>query len=95
MAHYFCIATGLADFTPTSQDYHSAETESDFHEILKTASEAWQAELDGEEFYSYEFRMPREGESNYSQRLLIAAGEDYVLDVIGMTAEEFERESGE
>lgn len=59
MAHYFCIAIGMADCTPNSQDYHTAETESEFREIVKSASDDW------------------------------------VLDVIGMTAEEFERESGE
>lgn len=103
MTHYFCIATGTADFSPTSQDYHTVETESEFREIVKSACDEWASEYAerptdetrGDEYYRHEFRMPRAGEDNYSQRLMIGASDDWVLDVIGMTAEEFERESGE
>lgn len=99
MAYYFCISEGMADFTPTTQDYHSAENETEFREIIKSACEQWERNLPepdetrGDEFYCYEFRMPRDGENNYSQRLRIYASEDFVLDVTGMTKEEFEREN--
>ena len=101
MAHYFCISEGMADFTPTTQNYYSAENETEFREIIKSACEAWENNLPdadesrGDEFYAYEFRMPREGENNYSQRLRIAASDDFVLDVIGMTESDYQREMGE
>lgn len=101
MAHYFCIAEGMADFSPTTQEFYAAETESEFREIVKAACEAWENNLPdadetrGDEFYAYEFRMPREGENNYSQRLRIAASDDFVLDVIGMTESDYQREMGD
>lgn len=99
MTHYFCIATGQADFLPTSQDYHSAADETEMRAIVAAACEQWEKEMPeaddtrGDEFYSHEFRMPREGENNWSQRLRIDASSDYVLDVIGMTADEYAREA--
>lgn len=98
MTHYFCISSGMADFTPSTQDFYSAETDAEFQEIVKTACDQWERNLPepdetrGDEFYCHEFRMPREGENNYSQRLRIAASEDYVLDITGMTEAEYFRE---
>jgi hypothetical protein len=98
MTHYFCIAIGDADFMPNSQEYHSAENESEMREIIAGACAEWERQrmdCDSDEFYSHAFRMPRDGEDNYSQRLRIAEGGGDVLDVIGMTHESFERESAE
>lgn len=101
MTHYFCLATGMADCTPNDQQYHSAETVDEMRDIIATAMAEWIAEYRdrpsseecGDEFYQYEFRAPRDGEDNWSQRLLIGASEDWVLDVIGMTEDEWNRES--
>jgi len=99
MTHYFCIATGMADFSPATQDYYSADSEEEFREIVKAACASWETNLPeaddtrGDEFYSYEFKMPRDGENNYSQRLRIDASSDYVLDVIGMTESDYAREA--
>lgn len=101
MTHYFCIAIGMADCTPNSQEYHSAESADEMREIIAAACEQWERDLPepsekfsiGGEFYSYEFRAPRDGENNWSQRLRIHGSTDCVLDVIGMTAGEFDRES--
>lgn len=100
MAHYFCIAIGMADCTPNSQDYHCAADSDEMRAIIKTACDEWDAELSGDnspsasdEFFAYEFKMPREGENNYAQRLRIANDCDWVLDVIGMTADDWARET--
>lgn len=95
MAHYFCIAVGMADCAPNAQDYCVAEDEREFQEILDTARAEWIAFQDGTEYRSHEFKMPRNGEDNYSQRLLISMVEDWVLDVIGMTEDDWRRESEE
>lgn len=95
MAHYFCIAVGMADCTPNSQDYRIASDETEFREIVCAACEQWHKDQDHTEFRAYEFRMPKEGENNYSQRLLISMAEDWVLDVIGMTSDDWARESEE
>lgn len=98
MTHYFCIATGMADCTPNDQQFHAAADEAEMREIIANECAEWEKSLPepgetrGDEFFAYEFRMPREGEDNYSQRLRIAASEDWVLDVIGMTQADFERE---
>lgn len=101
MTYYFCISEGLADFTPTTQDFYAVETEKEFHEFVKLACEQWERNLPepnethGDEFYSYEFRMPSEGENNYSQRLRISASDDFVLDITGMTEADYMREMGD
>ena len=100
MAFYVCFATGLADCTPNDQSYHSFETVEGLRYAVREACEMWERELIGdnspsasEHFYSHEFRAPREGENNWSQRLRIASDCDWVLDVIGMTADEYARET--
>ena len=100
MAHYFCIAVGMADCTPNSQEYFCASS-AEMPHIIKTACDEWIAEYNerptddtrGDEFFQYEFKMPRDGEDNYSQRLLIGGSDDWVLDVIGMTADDWAREA--
>jgi hypothetical protein len=100
MTYYFCIAEGMADCTPNTQDFYAVETRSEFEHTVKAACEFWEAALPeadetrGDEFYAYEFRLPREGEDNYSQRLRIAASDDFVLDIIGMTESDYQREMG-
>lgn len=94
MTHFVCIAIGQADFLPDAQDYFAAETAQELQDIIANACRDWESQLEGESFYAYDFRMPRDGENNYSQRLRISAGDrDFVLDVIGMTQSEYERES--
>lgn len=100
MTHYACIAIGDADFLPDEQLYISAETPEELAELVAAQCADWENTLaevypQSDEFYAYAFRLPRDGENNYSQRLRIAGGGARVLDVIGMTQEEFERESGE
>ncbi len=98
MTYYFCIATGMADCTPIDQQFHSAADGAEMREIIALECAEWEKSLPspdstrGDEFYAHEFRIPREGEDNWSQRLRISASEDYVLDVIGMTQADFERE---
>jgi hypothetical protein len=100
MTHYACIAIGDADFLPDEQLYISAETPQELAELVAEQCADWERTLadvypQSDEFYAYEFRLPNEGENNYSQRLRIAGGGARVLDVIGMTQDEFERESAE
>lgn len=100
MTHYACITIGDADYMPDEQLYISAETPQELAELAAEQCATWEATLadvypKSDEFYAYEFRLPSDGENNYSQRLRIAGGGARVLDVIGMTQEEFERESGE
>lgn len=100
MPYFFCVAIGAADFSPNVQEYHRAETVAEMCGIIKTSCAEWIEEYRnrptddtrGDEFYQYEFRLPRDGENNWSQRLLIGASDDWVLDVIGMTEDEYERE---
>lgn len=100
MTHYACIAHGMADYMPNDQSYIQADTAEELARLVADACRAWEDglpepdETQGDEFYSYAFRHPREGENNYSQRLRIHASTDWVLDVIGMTADEYEREAG-
>lgn len=101
MPYYFCIAEGMADFTPTTQDFYCVQSESEFRHTVQAACDFWESSLPdpddtrGDEFYAHEFRMPREGENNYSQRLRISASDDFVLDVIGMTESDYQREMGD
>lgn len=100
MTHYACIAIGDADFMPDEQFYISAETGEELAEIVAEQCRDWENSLaevypDSDEFYSYAFRIPRDGEDNYSQRLRSVGMGTRVLDVIGMTQESFERESAE
>jgi hypothetical protein len=96
---YFCIAQGMADCTPDRQDYYAAADANEQREIVAAAcAEFDREESEGQENgepYRYPFHLPLDGVNNYSQRLRISRGPDYVLDVIGMTADEYEREQGE
>lgn len=94
MAYYVCIAVGMADFMPDTQEYHFAENEMELRAIINDACVEFDSQEDSAP-YTYDFRMPREGQTNYSQRLRIAKDTGRVLDVIGMTQEEFDRESAE
>lgn len=93
MAHFFCIAEGMADFSPNSQNYHTAENAEEFAAIVQKACEEFDKACEGES-HRYAFRVPGEGVNNYSQRVRSARHYDTVLDIIGMTADEYEREAG-
>lgn len=101
MAYFICVATGMADCTPNDQQYHRAETRKELSAIVNQCCAEWVAEYSdrptddtrGDEYYRYGFVPPRDGEDNYSQRLLIGGSDDWVLDVIGMTEDEYNRES--
>lgn len=96
MTHYICIVTGAADFLPDSQEYHACETSQELAETIAAACNAFddaEREKGSVGAHAYDFRMPREGENNYSQRIRVSRTEDYVLDVIGMTADEYAREA--
>lgn len=98
MPHFFCIAIGDADFMPNEQTYYQAGDDAEFREIIAAACAEWEKQREdaaSDEFYAYELRVPQEGENNYSQRLRIAEGGGDVLDVIGMTESDWERESAE
>lgn len=108
MTFYFCVSTGMADFLPSTQDYYACQTEAEVLEVVESAKAAFkQSESDA--FYAsdrqhpaaghlpheYVFRMPREGEDNWSQRVMVGRFEDTCLDITGMTFAEFCREQGE
>jgi hypothetical protein len=102
--YYFCIAHGMADCTPDSQDYYAVASVAELFDTVDNAcAEFDREELEGQENgepYKYNIRtyvpatMP-ETTNNWSCRVRVARGTDYVLDVIGMTADEYEREQGE
>lgn len=87
---YACVAIGMADCTPTVQNYISGVTQEEFAEELLQVTQEWDAE--NPHHHVYAFRMPRRGEDNYSQRIRVAKEEDYVVDVIGMNGDDWERE---
>lgn len=88
MTFYACVAVGTADCTPDVQNYIQGSTEEEFRAELQACIQEWEAEWP--EFYSYELTMPKAGHDNWSQRVRIAKGDvDVVLDVIGMTADEW------
>ena len=92
--YYACIAIGMADYMPDEQHYISADNPRDFADLIiqyvSDAMDEFNEDCGG--YYRHTFRMPRPGQDNYSQRLLIGKDSDRVLDVIGMTVEEYERE---
>jgi hypothetical protein len=97
MTHYARIEIGDAD-CPDERLYVSAETALELAGIVAAQCQTWQDTLgevypQSDEFYAYEFRLPGDGENNYSQRLRIAGGGDRILDVTGLTREEFKQES--
>lgn len=101
MTHYVCIAIGKADCLPDDQIYVSADSDTELREAITTHLDefdsVWCEEGEGEQSgppRRYDFRMPSLGENNWSQRLRIARDADMVLDVIGMTEDEFRREMG-
>jgi len=94
MTHYACVEIGDEDSAPVEQSYISAETGAELAAIVAQHCAQWEADLasnypDSDEFYAHQFREPNEGESNYSQRLRIAGGGAWVLDVRGLTVAEF------
>jgi hypothetical protein len=89
MAFFICIAIGHADFLPVSQDYFSAESVDELHDIVANACAEWgdSHTMGGDDLghYSHDFRAPsRDNVTNWSQRLRIAKHSDWSLDVIGM-----------
>ncbi len=102
MAYYVCIAIGMAGCQPDDRIYISANSGAELLEAVTLHTSefdgVWCWGGEGEQSgdpYRHAFRMPREGENNWSQRLRIARDADMVLDVIGMTEEEYGRESAD
>lgn len=97
MPYYVCIAHGLADCTPDSQEYHECSTKRELETTVRKAVREFEREeiegQDNESPYVHEFRAPADTSvTNWSQRLCIARNSDYVMDVIGMSADEYYRE---
>ena len=104
MAYYVCIAIGATAFlaAPDNQIYISAGSGAELLEAIAVHTsefdDVWCEGGEGEQSgppHRHAFRMPSEGENNWSQRLRIARDADMVLDVIGMTEEEYGRESAD
>ena len=98
MAYFVCIAIGQGDFSPHRQEYLSAGSTRELRSIVARACRDWEAEERADnprgKIYRYPFRAPSTPSvTNWSQRLRIGSASDWVLDVIGMTEAEFERES--
>lgn len=97
---YFCIADGMADCLPNSQDYFSCENVAEMREVLDSAIADF-TESESETPYlhmlsSHHWQMIADrGASSVNWRLCVARAHDRVLDVIGMTEGEYLRESGE
>jgi hypothetical protein len=96
---FICIADGMADYLPNSQEYHHCESVDDLRELLRETVEAFNADYDEPQIVydlsEHHFAMIRErGASSLNWRLCIARHEDRVLDVIGMTEDEFEQQAG-
>lgn len=91
---YACIAIGMADCLPDQQIYVSGNIR-EFGDAIAAAigdaAEEFESDCGG--YYRHAFRFPRPGQDNWSQRILIGKESDRVLDIIGMTRDEFERES--
>jgi hypothetical protein len=97
---FICIADGMADYLPNSQEYHHCGSVEDLRELLRDAVEGFRAEYPiGSDPYvhwlmDHHYDMISErGASSLNWRLCIARHEDRVLDVIGMTEEEFEQQA--
>lgn len=94
--YYFCIIEGAADCLPVTQTYHSAATREEMEIIVSEAATEfteWQREEEGKDVILYKHTLPAPGENNYSFRPVIAKDADWVMDVIGMTAEDYAIES--
>jgi hypothetical protein len=99
--HYACIAIGDADFLPDEQLYISAETPQELAEIV--AANAPNGKDCSRKFIRIRTNfMPMNSVCRARVKItirngcaLLAARRRRVLDVIGMTQEEFERESAE
>lgn len=96
---YFCIADGMADFMPNMQDYHHCSNISEAREVIRLAVESFASEYSASEAPYFHVVpdhvwqiMEDRGASSVNWRLCIARNEDRVLDVIGMTQEEYSRE---
>lgn len=96
---YFCIADGMADYSPNSQDYHHCATIDDAREVIRAAVESFLSDYPASDA-PHCYVMPDHvwqilhdrGASSLNWRLCIARDEDRVLDVIGMTEAEYSRE---
>lgn len=97
---YVCFADGMADYHPNSQEYESFSNIEEMREAIRARVESFNADYSAEE-YPYNYVIPEHvysmmadrGASSLNWRLCNARNEDRVLDVIGMTEEEFEREA--
>jgi hypothetical protein len=93
---FICIADGMADFLPNSQEYHHCESVADLRELLRESVESFSADYSASDS-PYTHLMPdhvfdaigERGASSVNWRLCVARNEDRVLDVIGMTEDEF------
>lgn len=87
---YACIAIGMADCLPDERIYISGNLR-EFASLIASniGDKLEEFEEDCGGYYRHSFHMPREGQDNYTQRILIGKDCDRVLDVIGMTESEF------
>lgn len=111
MTFFVCFAKGMADCTPDEQSYHDFDTVEGLLYAVEQECEMFERDDAESHFWNsdkretvdpagrlpirYQFRVPREGENNYSQRICISRFSDRVLDVIGMTEDDYRRENGE
>ena len=91
MTYYACIAIGMADYMPDQQHYITADNPREFAtqiaQHVGDALDEFDEHCGG--YYRHPFRMPRPGQDNWAQRVLIGKDRDLVLDIIGMTADEW------
>lgn len=95
---YVCIMTGMASCAPDDAQYISAETAEELTEQVEQARTEFIAEELGDGFpepHLYDFRAPSSAlVTNWQQRLCIGKDHDRVLDVIGMTEDDWLKQIG-
>lgn len=97
---YFCLADGMADCLPNSQEYHACSDAAEMREVIDSAiaefteSEGATPHLHMIPAHVWQMLAER-GASSLNWRLCVAREGDRVLDIIGMTESEYERESAE
>lgn len=95
---YVCIMTGMAACAPDDAQYVSAETAEELSALVEQARTEFIAEelADGyAEPYLHDFRAPSSAMvTNWQQRIAIGRDHDRVLDVQGMTEDNWLTQTG-